>query len=234
MAEGDDKGKGNGDDKGKGDGGAEALKELLTPMVDSIKGIQDGMKGLADEVTSIKEAQGKVKDTDDDDKDKDKDLDDRTLESLSRKDFMGHIVEQFGKLVDAKIKPVATQLDDGQTKQLEADVAKAVKKAEADHEDFWDWKEEMGKELQKNPYLYPEDAYVLAKAKDPGKAKELETKHLSEDEKKKIEEAKKKKDQPQFGGLTPTSGKTVESTKMKQEEASELAWNETMGDTGEK
>jgi len=160
------------------------------------------------------------------------DLDDRTLESLSRKDFMEHIVDRFSKVVDSKIKPVATQLDDGQTKQLEKDVAAAVKKAESDHKDFWDWKEEMGKELLKNPYLYPEDAYILVRARDPKKAKEMDEKHLSDEEKKKIEAAKKKENNPQFGGLTPTSGKTVTSDRMKKEEASELAWQETMGETG--
>lgn len=204
---------------------AKMIQDLLKPIIESVNTVSEGQKGLALEVQSIKEAAQKppVKDPKED-----PDPTDRDLESMSRKEFLAHITDGFGKLLDDKIKPVSDGIAGDKDKELEKTVNDAVKIATKDHKDFWEWKKEMGEELVKNPYLMPEDAYQLARLHSGEKATEMDKKFPSDEAVQKGKDEKEAKEKtPGFGGLTPTSGQTVESENMKFPEASDQAWSET-------
>lgn len=89
------------------------------------------------------------------------------------------------------------------------------------------WAEEVQAELKRNTGLAPEDALMLAKARNPEKVKKLE------DERKQAAAANDK-DRPVFGGLTPTSRRGSEDAgKMKPSEAAESAWQSVMSQFGD-
>jgi len=200
------------------------IKGLLKPIIDSVNTISEGQKGLALEVQGIKEAATKPPKKDEEEGTPPSE---RDLEGMSRTDFLAHIMKGVGKVVKESIGPVSQRIEDRSEKELEDTVNKAVKAAESDHKDFWEWKKEMGTELVKNPYLMPEDAYHLARLHNTEKATEMDKKFPSDEDTKKAREDEDKEKRPGFGGLTPTSGQTVESDTMKFPEASEQAWQET-------
>lgn len=205
---------------------AKVIQDLLKPIIDSVNTLSEGQKGLALEIQGIKSTRTG---DDDDDKNKNKKHSDRDLESMSRTEFLDVIMDGVGKMLDEKVKPVAERIEKKTEKDLEEEVNKAVSQAQKDHKDFWEWKDEMGKELTKNPYLMPEDAYQLARLHNATKAKEMDVKFPSEEEVKKQKEEEAAKEHPGFGGLTPTSGKTVPSDTMNFDDASEAAWQKVAG-----
>lgn len=237
MVEGEGKGNGNG---GNGDKPKEGLKasdlvDALKPITESITGLQGKFETVDIALAGIKEAAEKKVEGDPPDPttiQKEKDL-----EGMSRKEFMGVVVDEIiVKIKSDFAEPITKRMDDKQTGDLEKEVADAIKTAEGSHRDFWDWKDEMGKEVKANPYLSPEDAYLLSRVHNPEKAKEQDVKVAKEievEQKAKVEADEKARKEgkvkPIFGGLTPTSGKTEPNKKMKTKEAAETAYSEAFG-----
>jgi len=171
-----------------------------------------------------------VKD-DEDEGDEDKGKDDYSyddLETLDRRGFMDVIVKKVTGAIDSKLKPVTESLNTIDSNSKTQGVEVMIKAAVEKYPDFWEWKAEMGEEVKRNDRLTAEDAYVLAKQKDPDKVKKLaEAANKGKDK----EEDVKDVDQP-FGGLTPTSGKTVPTEKMTSDQAAEMAWTKVFGSKG--
>jgi len=201
--------------------GLKELKESLSTVVQSVTVLSDGLAKLDQKIENVASS-NKPKD--------EPPVDDYSdLEVLSRKDFMDLIMQRIGKVIDDKLSEVSKQVENVQTSREEEIVREQVEKAAKKYKDFWDWRDEMKKLVERNPYLTAEDAYILARSSNPEKAKEIDAKYSESDEK----EEKEKKETPVFGGLTPTSGRTTESDKMTQEDAAETAWRRVFGGSGE-
>jgi len=201
--------------------GLKELKESLSTLVQSVTVLSDGLAKLDQKIENVASS-NKPKD--------EPPVDDYSdLEVLSRKDFMDLIMQRIGKVIDDKLSEVSKQVENVQTSREEEIVREQVEKAAKKYKDFWDWRDEMKKLVERNPYLTAEDAYILARSSNPEKAKEIDAKYSESDEK----EEKEKKETPVFGGLTPTSGRTTESDKMTQEDAAETAWRRVFGGSGE-
>jgi hypothetical protein len=162
----------------------------------------------------------------------DKDTD---LELLSRKEFLDLIMEKINISLDEKLKPVATRVEDVDSKALEKDLKEQVEKARAAHKDFNDWATEIGAQFQRNPNLSVEEAYTLARSSNANKSKELDEKYKSTSGEGRKEGGESKK--PPFLGFTPTSGKSERNKKMTSKDAASAAWDEVMSsvelETGE-
>ena len=145
------------------------------------------------------------------------------LETMSRTDFAEHLMNQVvGRLQDDIIKPLTQKVGAVEEDTEKTKAQRLIDRASGEHKDFWDWKEEIGEEIRKNPYSDPEDAYLLVRAKNPDKASEMDKKYNPPEEEPEGDKPKG------FGGLTPTSGQTAPSENMTRDEAAEAAWNDTM------
>ena len=194
------------------------LKESLATLVQSVSTLTEGLSRLDEKIENVASPKKKEESEHDDFSD---------LEVLSRKDFMDVIVGKIGKIVDEKLGEVTQRVEHVQSSREEEMVRRQVEEAAKEYKDFWEWRDEMRKLVEKNPYLTAKEAYVLARSSNPEKAKGLDAKYSEKDESK-----EKEKETP-FGGLTPTSGKTVEADKLTDEDAAETAWRRVFGGSGE-
>jgi len=212
------------DDDGKGIP-LDQIREILSPFGEQLQVLGDAFQTLKQEVTELKQGtKPEGQDT------KTPDWDDHELESLSRKEFLGRIEDRIiSKIKEELVQPISQRLDSDKEEEIEREIREQLKQAEAQHPDFWEWKQEMADEVRKNPYLTPEDAYQLARIKNSQKADELDKKHKLGKYKDENPDATKKK--PVFGGLTPTSSTSdEESGRMKPKEAAERAYAEIFGE----
>jgi len=155
------------------------------------------------------------------------------LESMDRKQFMGHMLGQVEKIITKSMKGLTDQLQTVSSSSEEQRLLIEVKELQAKHKDFNDFKPEMAKIAKDNPELSLTRIYALAKAENPDKVKELEEKYSkdeSEDDKG-SEDNKSSKSKPGFGGLLPTSGGSEEvPSDMDTKTAADTAWAKTMVD----
>jgi len=162
-------------------------------------------------------------------------LDDANLEMLPRRELLRRLEDSFDARLQAALKPVAEAIDKNSlTVQAEAYKADAIRVAES-RPDFAFWEKEMLAIAGQNPTLPMGDIYLLARAKHPAKAAEIDTK-LAEEAKTRAAAAepapKGAKRQPL--SLTPASGNaTVTNQKMAPEEAGEDAWSKAVAEFGD-
>jgi len=144
------------------------------------------------------------------------------------------MLKKVEKLLDAKVTPLSKDIDKVDKGTRLKDLQRQIEKLESRHPDFMDWREDIAEIAKNNPNISPQDAYDLARLRNPDRAKELDEKYKPADVKeaeKKAAEAKKKSP---FGGLLPTSGKRAEAkTNLDEDKAAELAWQETFGTDGD-
>ena len=146
------------------------------------------------------------------------------LETLSRKEFSDHIVGQVLKAVNKNVvEPLRGELQAITATTTRGQIQAAVERAAAAHPDFGDWRQEMISLAGEYRGLPPERLYAIARADNPTKAKELDTKY----------EPKRETQAPirlrSFGGLTPTqSGTGNRGQRMNGDEAADAAWTETV------
>jgi len=210
----------------------EDLEGILKPFAEGMTSLNSRMEKVQSDMANPPTA-----DPGPDPKDPDKDMANVDLEAMSRKDFLDVIVDEVSKKVNTDTKPTADKVDNIEEKALRKDLTVQIEKCKADHADFELLKKEIGAEVTKNPFLSPEDARTLARIHNPEKTKEVDeqlTKDAEEAAKHKSEadlkaEAEKATDAPNFGGLTPTSGKTVPVDTMKSDEAAQAAYSKVFG-----
>lgn len=157
-------------------------------------------------------------------------LDDENLEILPRRDFARRMMESFQQIAERTMKPLVDEVHDTrQAISTEQYTREAVAFAERTP-DFSEWKDEMMAIAKENPNLSIARIYALAKAENPQKAQEIDTK-LSDarkkDEEKRAQEAAKKKKPLALAPSGPASG-TPRNQKMSPKEAAEAAWEETI------
>ena len=216
-------------DEGKEEDDLKELKSVVEKISDVMTSFSSGLEALGTKIDGLGEHLTKDKTPDKDD-DGDDDLHE-DLERLGRKDFMGTILKSVEKMLEKKLENVSTRIESVETETQEMMIKRLIKEAEGKHKDFWEWKEEMTQLAKRNPHLTPEDAYTLARASDPDKAKEVDGKLGLGDAKDKDKEGKDKEGEKKtiFGGLTPTSGKTVSADDLEGKDAAETAWARGMG-----
>lgn len=150
-----------------------------------------------------------------------KDLEDVDVEALSRAEFARYIVNQVQeKLVGPIHERIGSDEEEIQRRQARQEVARLEK----EHEDFWDWQDEIAEVLRKHPTLEIEEAYRLARTTHPDKAERIDK--AAADKSRADAEEEPEDQTPDFGGLLPTSGKVSKNTNMSAKEAAEAAWEE--------
>lgn len=200
---------------------------LPEEVTEALKGLQNIPGAL--EAFNAKLDQALVKDEGDKKEDKVDFQQLGDIETLDRKDFLSLILGKVQEIQETANQPIVERLEMLTGEMSDRAAATQVKEAEARFPDFWDWKAEMAEAAKYNPYLTADQAYTLARAGNPEKAKELDKKHKGEEKK----EPEKKS--PAFGGLLPTSGKVQTEGEVAKDatDAAEKAWQRVMGTSGE-
>ena len=223
----------SGDEKGL-NGVVENLAKVVGTLVESSQKQGEQLNQLTGALSNMTETQRQALErSSSKDEDEDEDLSaDAVLESMDRKQFMGHMLGQVEKIVSKGMKGLTEQLQTVSSSTEESRLMAELKELQAKHKDFNDFKPEMAKIAQENPELPLTRIYVLAKAENPDKVKELEEKYTKEAEDEEGSEGDKtpaSKEKIGFGGLLPTSGGREDvPSDMDSKSASDTAWAETM------
>lgn len=189
----------------------------MDQVVAGMKHLHTTNQALINELNILKQGMGEERD-----KPKPKEDDKEVnLETMTRNEFMGHMLKAVEEHVAT---PIKQQQADDEQRRFNSEARSQIEKASSTHADFWDFKDEIKVIIDEHPNLDIEDAYVLARSKSPDKASLIDTKAAEEEAKAKAEEEKEA--EPKYGGLLPTSGNTKRSQHMKSEDAAEAAWNE--------
>lgn len=200
---------------------AEILENLPGGMQSAVA------KAIRDENERIMAARAADNDDDEDEEDFEEEDDDVDLDDLSRDQFAQYLMKQFTKAQKASLKPLVDRIE-GLASESESDKwRREIATARSNYKDFTEWGEEIKAVLTKNPDISVDDAYHLAKARNPEKVKEISEKFETAEK----EEEDKKNPKSLFGGLTPTSrvgGSSEETPPLNQKEASEKAWEDAM------
>ena len=204
------------------------LNEALGSLPKEIqKAVKDAIHEVSGEQNAARAAAAAkaAADKDDDDDPEDDDFD---VERVSRTELVSHLEKRVARSINKALKPIIDRLETTSTDAETDRVRREFAKAKEDFPDFMEWKEEMRDIITAHPELSAEDIYLLARAKDPKKVKEIDDK--SGEGKKGEDEKELSKRKQAFGGLTPTSGTSLEKDGKKQpKEAATAAWDEIMG-----
>ncbi|KKM65408.1 hypothetical protein LCGC14_1491570 [marine sediment metagenome] len=229
MAKDDDTGtEGKPDDKGAKDEGmavvTKAMQDMAKAVSTSLQGVADSQTQLADQIAGMNKPANNVDD------DAGNDDDDTELEHLSNRQLADHITKNILKGIEKTVVQPLQENIQGTREATDKQAAQqAVEKARDKYDDFNQWLPELEKVAKVSPELPIQDMYLLVRAKDPEKVKKI----TEEADKAKGGGKEKSKGTGEvFGGLTPTSGQTVENSKMTKKDAAESAWDKTVGHSG--
>ena len=130
------------------------------------------------------------------------------IEKLSRSEFASHIMDMFTEKFEEKMKPFQDSVAALSETMHRGTVSASLDSAKGKYKDFDQWKDEMGAIVEKHGYLEPEDLYILARSKNPDKAKQID--EAAAAAAKEAEKASKGVDtkgahKPAFLGLMPTN-----------------------------
>jgi len=219
----------------------EDLKDTVKALSAGLTAIQDSQKAMADGMTMMaKHLEGlpgsissSLKDVlpapkDDDDRRQEEPAD---LEGLSRKDFLGIIMQQVGGVLDDKLGGIDERVEHANENATRSNLVLLLREAQEKHKDFGEWREEIKTQFKENPNLSPEQAYILARGADPTKAQEIDKKFTEADE---TGEADDKATGTKFGGLRSGSsgGDTEEPTgDLNLQDAAQKAFDEVFEGT---
>lgn len=207
----------------------------ISQLTEALKGLPEGVQDAVK--SAIREASGEQRaaneaaraaaaaQQEDEDDPEDKDFD---VERVSRTELVSHLNKGFEKTINRALKPILDKLEATST-DVETDrVRREFKDAKGKYSDFMEWKDEMRDIISAHPDLSAKNIYLLARAKDPDKAKEIDAKIKKEKDEEEGEDVDERR--RAFGGLTPTSGSSVKIDGKKQpKEASLAAWDKVMG-----
>ena len=205
--------------------GPDGNEYTVSSLFKAIQTMGAQLKEANARVVAAESGRGKSKDKDGDKggkKEPTPKVEDMDLERMSRKDFMGTIVKEVSEKV---MRPLLERITENETTSQRDKVAGELKAVSEKDPDFWQFKEPVAKILEEHPDLSIEDAYTLARSKDPEKVASL-AKQAAE---KKAAEADgdNGKKEPAFGGLLPTSGQGGKNESMDVKDAAQAAWDST-------
>lgn len=163
-------------------------------------------------------------------------VDESELEAMPRKQLVNFILEQMNGVMKENLKSLKSDINSTREESARDRVMRQVTEMREKHKDFDDWKDEMQVLVKKNPMLDAREAYLLARAGDSKKAKDLDEKYskdAAEDDDGNADRSKGDKGPEKktgFGGMRPGSGaRSEESHSMDKDEAFEKAWEESFG-----
>ncbi len=222
---------GDGGEENKGDEGGKGGKDGVTS--EQFDKLTAGVTALAEGMTALQESTkqtnarmdelAKPPPTSNKD-DKPGPLDDggASLEEMSRPDFANAIIDKVVKAVDERIGKVSEAVEGVRKDTGNQAIERDIEKLEAVHKDFWEWQSEIKVLAAENPGTSIARLYTLAKNENPEKLAELDKKY-------KDDKGGDKSNDKSFGGLTPTSSTTEDSSKMDKKSAADKAFDDTMG-----
>ena len=154
------------------------------------------------------------------------------LEGMDRAQFADFMISKMSEAASESILP---RMDDKfksiEDKTSNAALKQAVRDMARDNTDFWDWQAEMVDISKRMPNVTPEDAYYLAKSRNP--EKDLKLNPAETVENKEEQKPVQLDDIPLFGGMKPTSSPANEEPKnLTSSEAAEKAWAEVVDPLG--
>ena len=211
---------------------AGALPGTVAELTKAVGGIVSSIESLQQNMAKLQAQPLKKEDEEkeEEEEEEEDEIDDKTLETLPRKQFADHIIKKVSMVVEKQLKTVSKSTADVKDEVARARVEKAVMEVAGKHSDFWEWSKEIKEIAEASPGISAARAYTLARMENPEKAKQVDEKQKAKDN-----EAGEKKGsgaKPKFGGFTPGSGNTQQNSKMAKSEAAEKAWEETMGSLG--
>lgn len=227
ATEGDDKGKTGGDDTGGDDkdkGGND--KETLAKLTEGMSALAKAVEGIQTNMAADRKKPDE--DEEEEEETEDEDLDDKTLETLPRKQFADHLIGKVSKIIEKQLKGVQKEVTSVKEGVSREKVQEQVMKLAGEHKDFWDWKDEIAEIATETPGISPARAYRLARMENPDKVKKLDEKYKVGDGKDGGDDTSGK-GKKRFGGFTPGSSRTVQNSKMSKTEAADKAFDEIMG-----
>lgn len=150
----------------------------------------------------------------------------KDLETLSRMDFAGKMLEQINGLMEHNLKKISDTLE-GKLSAVSDTIGRSslegeIKEMIGSKKDFMDWKEELKALRQELPNASLQRLYALVRSENPDKAKELDEKYADKPAAGEDGKAQGKA----FGGFFPTNSHQEENTKMTQDEAVQKAWDD--------
>jgi hypothetical protein len=133
----------------------------------------------------------------------------------------------LGTIKTEMIDPMKEHMQGTETARAEKEAQAAVQAAAGKYADFGQWDAEIAPLIEENPNLSLDDAYLLARTRNPEKAQQIDdaAAKAAEDE-----QGKEESEDIPFGGLLPTSSISTETTQMTLDDAGEAAWDKTMAD----
>ncbi len=203
------------------------LTEAMKGLPENIqKAVKDAIHEVSGEQNAARAAAAKAAaDAEDDDNTDDNDFD---VERVSRTELVNHIDKRFARSLSKALKPIIDRLETTSTDAETDRVKREFGKAKEDFPDFMEWKDELRELVTAHPDLSAKRLYLLSRAENPKKAKEIDEK--SGEGKKKEDETDISERKRAFGGLTPTSGTSLQKDGKKQPvEAAASAWDEVFG-----
>lgn len=145
----------------------------------------------------------------------------KDIDLMPNSQLVEHLLSRINEEV---ITPLRNELSSEKTVREQGDIKKQLEAVKSTYSDFDKFLPEIQAVIKDNPSLNIEDAYHLAKTRAPDKVQALEN-----ERKQKEEEENKKKletEKESFGGLLPTSGRTVKTESMDVDAAAESAWED--------
>lgn len=138
------------------------------------------------------------------------------LEAMSREEFLGHIQSTLvDRLKKELISPVEDQVT-GLSRRFDSRIASdELTSLKASAKDFIEWKDEVVGILTDSPNMRIQDAYILARGRNPSKAAQLDQKYNPP--RQRVDDI--------FTGFTPGGSKTTGHSNMKPRQAAEAAWD---------
>jgi hypothetical protein len=234
----DDDKKGEGKETGEGTGGDDSKKaegvsrEEFTQLVGSVNELtkvsmttNDGLSQLTQKLEAALTAGGGE---DDEGKTATQEPSGAELEGMSRKDFGEHLINRMSERVEGLVGKIDNKVELSQQERIRAELTSQVKQAVKDHVDFEEWRPSIVEVMKRNPYLAVEEAYMLARAKEPDKAKELDAKYTKANGGEGAGSDGSKSGQ-KFGGMKSSSSTTEKNQRMEPKDAAEAAWDEAIG-----
>lgn len=180
---------------------------------------------------ALQDLVGKISKPADDDKSRQPpSYEESDLETMPRKEFMSVIIAEISDSLKPQFETLNEKITSGKEETAKDRIQREYNDLmSGDAPDIDEWRDELRIEAKKNPLLSVRDAYLLARASNADKAKELDekiTKGLEED-------AAKKRGSDQeggFGGMRPGSGeKSEQRSDMNNKDSSEKAWDDIFG-----
>jgi len=208
----------------------EELKSIFGQIGQYIKQQGEVLNGVRQELAALKEGGegggGGDNLLDDNIADPPKEV---NLEELSRGDLVKHIVNVVTK---EAVAPVRNEMRADRDNRTHADLVTQVNTANDTHPDFGKWHDEIRALTKAHPTMNVEEAYQLARTKDPAKTQDIDAELTKAAEAQAVKERENRVDNlipVEFGGLLPTSG--ISSPKgdgeMDPKAAGEAAWDAT-------